>query len=154
MVNYVVRTHDVTSPDIQVGVRDAQFAPGVNTSFMARLTALDGDPEDADNLVRFFIRFKIEGAPEQLIDKYTFYSDHNIVITDTERLFVTNALRAFEIWAQIYMSAFNRANELFVQKLGSPEGLDPMKLEPGEALNKQADDILSIYFHQRENGML
>lgn len=148
MINYVLKEHSTQHSEIVKSIRDAQLAPDVNTS---SICVLDKVVFWEQNYVEFVLKFMINAYPDNLIDKLTFYSDHRFIIIDNDRCFFTGDEKAYDIFADLYVAAFNKCNELFVGELGDSK-LSSKTIQVNEETKQTAADIMNYYFDKQNPG--
>jgi len=141
MANYEIKEHSTEHSTITRSVRDAQLAPGSNTSFIPRLFTCELYDEP---YVVFVFRILIQAYPPATIDMLTFSSQHRFIILDHDRCFFTQDEGGLDIFTDLYVEAFNRCNELFIEELGD-NSVEITKKEVNAETKCEAEEILKIY---------
>jgi hypothetical protein len=126
--------------------RDVQLAPGLNTIFDCLIESIQ---LFQDNIVELVLQFKLQSYPDQLIDKYTFYSQQIHVIKDTYGAFYLSPWddNTIEVFTHIYIEGQKKFVDQFKTKLGEAAN-DFYKNEPvfyNENIRKIASQLLLLY---------
>lgn len=146
MANYEKQEYDDDTSNIETGVRDVQLPDGINTIYDCRIQTLN---LYADNIVELILQFRLQSYPDQLVDKYTFYSKQRHVIKDIDGAFFADPWNnnTIDLFADIYVDGHGKFTEQFKNKLGdlADNFGDNAPVVNDANIRRVASEILQIY---------
>ncbi len=133
-------------------VRDRQLAAGINTIFAC---AIESIQLYQDNIVELILQFRLQSYPDQLIDKYTFYSQQRHLIKDIEGAIFADPWddNTVDLFADIYSFGHKKFVDSFRNQLGELAN-DFNKNETvvnDENTRRIASEILQFYANKLNN---
>lgn len=152
MPNFEILEYSDNYSEIVKDIRDTQFTDGVNTVFDCSIETMQ---LYQDNIVELVLRYRLQSYPDQLIDKYTFYSQQRYVLKDINGAFFADPWNGntIDLFANIYVDGHKQFTNEFKNKLVD-SAIDFNKNEPivdDENIKRIASEILQFYVHKMNN---